>query len=62
MIERLGRIDRAEMFRTFNMGLGLTVVVRKPDAEAALQCLLDAGERAQVVGSVVAGRRFTLVE
>jgi len=62
LIERLGRIDRREMFRTFNMGLGLTVVVRKPEAEAALQCLLDAGERAQVVGSVVAGRRFSLVE
>jgi phosphoribosylformylglycinamidine cyclo-ligase len=62
LIERLGRIDRGEMFRTFNMGLGLTVVVRKPDAEAALQCLLDAGERAQVVGSVVAGRRFSLVD
>ncbi|MEK7476369.1 MAG: phosphoribosylformylglycinamidine cyclo-ligase [Candidatus Coatesbacteria bacterium] len=62
LIERLGRIERREMFRTFNMGLGLTVVVRKADAEAALQCLLDAGERAQVVGNVVTGKRFTLAE
>jgi phosphoribosylformylglycinamidine cyclo-ligase len=62
LIERSGRIARSEMYRTFNMGIGLTVVVRKPDAEHALKCLLDAGERAQVVGSVVTGRRFALVE
>jgi phosphoribosylformylglycinamidine cyclo-ligase len=62
LIERAGRIARTEMFRTFNMGLGLTVVVRRADADEALKCLLDAGERAQVVGSVVTGRRFTLVE
>jgi len=62
LIERTGRIARAEMFRTFNMGLGLTVVVRRADADVALKTLLDAGERAQVVGSVVSGRRFALVE
>ncbi len=60
-IERRGRIARAEMFDTFNMGIGLTVVTRKARAEEALKCLLDRGERAQVIGTVVAGRRFTLV-
>ena len=60
MIERLGRVRRDEMFRTFNMGLGLTAVVRKNRAGEALKCLLDSGERAQVVGEVTAGRRFDL--
>lgn len=61
MLQRLGRIDRAEMFRTFNMGLGLVVVVRKPRAEEALKILLDGGDRALVVGEVVRGPRFRLV-
>lgn len=60
-IERVGRIARSEMFDTFNMGIGLTVVTRKARAEEALKTLLDAGERAQVIGEVVSGRRFTLV-
>jgi len=60
LIERLGRVAREEMFRTFNMGLGLTVVVRPAHSEEALKILLDSGERAQVVGRVVAGRRFSL--
>ena len=61
LIERMGRVDRMEMFRTFNMGLGLTVVVRKNSVGAALKCLLDAGERAQVVGEVIRGPRFKLI-
>ena len=62
MIQRLGRIERGEMLRTFNMGLGLVAIVRKSQADAALKCLLDAGERAQVVGKVVSGRRFRLID
>ncbi len=62
LIERTGRIARSEMYSTFNMGLGLTVVVRRTDGEVALKALLDAGERACVVGEVVSGRRFALVE
>jgi phosphoribosylformylglycinamidine cyclo-ligase len=62
LIGRLGRVRDAEMFRTFNMGLGLIVIVRKSQAEEALKCLLDAGERALVVGDVIRGRPFTLVE
>lgn len=61
-LQREGRIANAEMFNTFNMGIGLTVVVRKADAGESLKHLLDAGERAQVIGTVVSGRRFALIE
>ncbi len=57
-----GKIATAEMFNTFNMGIGLTVVVRKNDAEETLKHLLDAGERAQVIGTVESGKRFSLIE
>lgn len=61
LIEKMGRVDRMEMFRTFNMGLGLTVVTGKNRAGEALKCLLDAGERAQVVGEVIRRPRFKLI-
>jgi phosphoribosylformylglycinamidine cyclo-ligase len=44
-------IDDAEMFRTFNMGLGMTIVVPADAAEHTVQLL--APERARVVGSLV---------
>lgn len=60
LIEKEGRIAPPEMLRTFNMGLGLVAVVRKIHVDEALKCLLDAGERAQVVGKVIAGSGFHL--
>ncbi len=60
LIKRLGRVSEAEMFRTFNMGIGLLVVVKKNHTGEALKCLRNAGENAQVVGEVVRGRPFRL--
>jgi phosphoribosylformylglycinamidine cyclo-ligase len=47
-----GNIDRLEMSRTFNCGLGMIVVVAKANADQALKLLRDAGESAQVVGEI----------
>jgi phosphoribosylformylglycinamidine cyclo-ligase len=46
-----GRVDEEDAWRTFNMGLGMCVVVPEPEAEAALTALGDARR----VGTVVAG-------
>ena len=62
LIKRLGRVSENEMYRVFNMGIGLVVIVRRARAEEALKCLLDSGDRAQVVGTVVRGRPFDLVK
>jgi phosphoribosylformylglycinamidine cyclo-ligase len=48
-------VEPAEMRRTFNMGLGLVVCVPAADAARAVTALEGAGERAFVVGEVVAG-------
>jgi phosphoribosylformylglycinamidine cyclo-ligase len=52
-----GRVESAEMFRTFNMGVGYVVVVAAAQADAALAALRAAGERAWPIGEVVAGER-----
>jgi phosphoribosylformylglycinamidine cyclo-ligase len=54
LLQRLGDIADAEMFTTFNMGIGFCVVVASEHADKALQILREAGERAQVIGQVAA--------
>lgn len=57
MIQRQGHVAEAEMFRTFNMGLGLLLIIRERDADATVAHLERSGERAWVVGLIGAGPR-----
>jgi phosphoribosylformylglycinamidine cyclo-ligase len=56
-IQRVGRVDREEMYRVFNMGIGMVVIVRPGDAAGALRVLAKAGERPVVIGKIVKGTR-----
>ena len=53
LIQQAGNISRREMFNTFNMGVGMTVVVAKEDAQQALAILRENGEDAYVLGEIV---------
>lgn len=57
MIERLGRIDRAEMDRTFNNGLGMLAIVGRDDADRMLGWLRRRGQAAWIVGEMTRGDR-----
>lgn len=48
-------VERAEMFKTFNMGVGLCVVVSSAATEQALAAITSAGETATVIGEITAG-------
>jgi len=55
-VQKLGEIEREEMYHVFNMGIGLVVVV-KPDAvTAARQTISDCGLGSHVIGSVKPGQ------
>jgi phosphoribosylformylglycinamidine cyclo-ligase len=56
LIAKLGGVARDEMFSTFNMGLGLIVVVAKQDVEQALSLLNARDVRASEVGRVEQGQ------
>lgn len=53
LIGKTGNVDERDMFNTFNMGVGMTVVVAKEDADTALETLRANSEEAYVVGEVV---------
>jgi phosphoribosylformylglycinamidine cyclo-ligase len=56
LIAARGGVARAEMEQTFNMGLGLCAVVSKADAPRALVAIEAAGERAHLIGEIVASK------
>ena len=53
LIAKTGNITERDMFNTFNMGVGMTVVVDKADADAAIAAIKAAGEDAYVLGELV---------
>ncbi len=55
LIEREGAVPRDEMYRTFNMGLGLVVALPRPAAEEARAILAARGLQGWIVGEVLAG-------
>ena len=53
LIAEKGNIPERDMFNTFNMGVGMTCILAKEDAEKALKVLKDAGEDAYILGETV---------
>ena len=53
LIAKRGNIPERDMFNTFNMGVGMTVIVAKEDADKTLEVLKANGEDAYVLGEVV---------
>ncbi|MGM9682482.1 MAG: phosphoribosylformylglycinamidine cyclo-ligase [Eubacteriales bacterium] len=53
LIARTGNICERDMFNTFNMGVGMSVVVDAADADRALAILKAEGEDAYVIGNII---------
>jgi len=62
IIQTFGKITKEEMFRTFNMGIGMAVVVPQKDGEKAVRILNEAGEEALVIGEIVKSNAQVKVE
>ena len=61
-LQSLGSVERDEMFRTFNMGIGMVVVVSAEHTKRVRAILNRAGEKHSLIGRVVKGdRRVQLV-
>ena len=53
LIQKRGEISEHDMFNTYNMGVGMSIVVAKQDAQKALQVLQEQGEEAYVLGEII---------
>ena len=55
LLQKLGQIEERDMFNTYNMGVGMTVIVSRDTADAALEALHQNDCRAYVLGEIVRG-------
>lgn len=62
LIKKVGTIPERDMFNTFNMGVGMSVVVNATDADKALEILKANGEDAYIIGNVVKGEQGVIIE
>jgi phosphoribosylformylglycinamidine cyclo-ligase len=61
-LQRTGGIERTEMYRTFNCGIGMVAIVADQCAQAAVELLNSQGETAQVIGEVQSGSRGAVID
>ncbi|QAT43861.1 phosphoribosylformylglycinamidine cyclo-ligase [Aminipila luticellarii] len=59
-IQKCGNIDQTDMFSTYNMGVGMMMIVPESEAEAVVASLRAAGETAEVIGEIVEGEGVAL--
>lgn len=61
-IKKCGNIEPKEMFSTFNMGIGMMMVVEEKDAEGIMNILQAEGEKPSVIGRIVKGEGVRILK
>ena len=62
LIAKRGNISERDMFNTFNMGVGMSIVVSKEDVELALEILRENGEDAYTIGEIIKSENKIIIE
>ena len=61
LMQKLGQVAETEMFRVFNMGLGMILVVAAAEVERIVQAFGNSSENTYVIGRIVKGERKTIL-
>jgi len=62
LIQQLGNVDLVEMYRTFNMGIGMVLIIPQQRASEAVNRINAAADyKAQIIGEVVSGNRQVIL-
>lgn len=61
LIAERGNIPERDMYNTFNMGIGMAIIVPENKVEKSLKILKQAGEEAYLIGEVVEGNREVII-
>ena len=62
LIAKAGNVPERDMFNTYNMGVGMTVVVDSADVDKAIASLRASGEEAYVLGELIESDEGVLIE
>ena len=62
LIASFGNIPERDMYNTYNMGVGMSVVVPAQEAQLALDILREQGIDAYVIGQIIAGEEKVILE
>lgn len=57
LIQKTGNIPERDMYNTFNMGIGMAVIVKKEETQKTIEILEQQGEKAYVIGEVIEGQK-----
>lgn len=60
VMQKLAEIDDRSMYNTFNMGIGMVLIVDESDVEATIDSLEKSGEKAYLIGEVIKGEGVEL--
>jgi len=60
-IQKRARINDKEMYRTFNMGIGMAVIVDKKDVEKTHQIIKSSNLKSWTIGEVIKGKRGIII-
>ncbi|MCK5707692.1 MAG: phosphoribosylformylglycinamidine cyclo-ligase [Candidatus Aureabacteria bacterium] len=61
LMKTWGPVDESEMYRVFNMGIGLVIVAEKNDSEAILKIAKEFYPEASVIGKIITGNQKTVL-
>lgn len=61
LIQSRGNIPERDMYNTFNMGIGMAVIVPENEVEKAINLLKEAGEEAYLIGEVIEGNKEVIM-
>lgn len=61
LIAERGNIPERDMYNTFNMGIGMCVIVPENEVEKSLKILKEAGEEAYLIGEVIEGNKEVII-
>ena len=62
MIQKWGNIPERDMYNTYNMGVGMSIVVPAAEVETSLQILKQSGIDAYILGDIVKGEEKVVLE
>ncbi|MCT4598896.1 MAG: phosphoribosylformylglycinamidine cyclo-ligase [Vallitalea sp.] len=61
IMQEKGKIEDRSMYNTFNMGIGMVVVLNKEEGEKAIKVLEGIGEKSYIIGSIEKGNKEVII-